>query len=122
MNVLILTVAFLFMFVGGIFVGRELTYLADKRKRKAKVDHKHPPVAAGRLDDKSKHWPADWVPTQRKSKDTMIFKSPETGLWHHHTEDDMGSSMGWADPENARRGYMAYMTLMELEYKGIERN
>ena len=37
MNVLILTVAFLFMFVGGIFVGRELTYLADKRKRKAKV-------------------------------------------------------------------------------------
>ena len=57
MNVLILAVAFLFMFVGGIFVGRELTYLADKRKRKAKVHHKYPPVAGGYIDDESKHWP-----------------------------------------------------------------
>ena len=96
MNVLILTVAFLFMFVGGIFVGRELTYLADKRKRKPKVHHKHPPVAAGRLDDKSKHWPADWVPTPQ----------------------EMGSVMGWADPDVAKEAYVAYVRLFTLNERG----
>tara|TARA_R100000388_G_scaffold59334_1_gene43705 strand:- start:601 stop:876 length:276 start_codon:yes stop_codon:yes gene_type:complete len=85
MNVLILTVAFLFMFVGGIFVGRELTYLADGRRRRkerrlppdaepydeildldliASYDPETglykdeiPPVAGGYIDDESKHWP-----------------------------------------------------------------
>tara|TARA_R100000458_G_C8170803_1_gene171378 strand:- start:230 stop:589 length:360 start_codon:yes stop_codon:yes gene_type:complete len=117
MNVLILTVAFLFMFVGGIFVGRELTYLADKRKRKPKVHHKHPPVAAGRLDDKSKHWPADWVPTPQEM-DICIFKHPETGLWHHNTEDDAGSVMGWADPDVAKEAYVAYVRLFTLNERG----
>ena len=76
-NVLILTIAFFVTFVAGIFAGRELTYLADKRKRKTQVskppvrkyepdityfmhpepDNKVPPVAGGYIDDESKHWP-----------------------------------------------------------------
>ncbi len=67
MNVLILTVAFFVCFVAGIFLGRELTYLADgRRRRKERKDYRHlrylieddvPPVAGGYIDDKSKHWP-----------------------------------------------------------------
>ena len=67
-NVLILTIAFFVIFVAGIFVGRELTYLADKRarrkrfaapppKRKRKDMRDIPPVAGGYIDDESKHWP-----------------------------------------------------------------
>tara|TARA_Y100000114_G_scaffold149920_1_gene164738 strand:+ start:841 stop:1026 length:186 start_codon:yes stop_codon:yes gene_type:complete len=56
-NVLILTIAFFVIFVAGIFVGRELTYLADGRKRRKERKYNVPPVAGGYLDDESKHWP-----------------------------------------------------------------
>jgi len=72
-NVLILTIAFFVIFVAGIFVGRELTYLADKRARRKRFaapppkrkrkDMRDiplpdvPPVAGGYIDDESKHWP-----------------------------------------------------------------
>lgn len=116
-DIFILTITLFVIFVAGIFVGRELTYLADKRKRKAEVHHKHPPVAAGRLDDKSKHWPRDFAPTRDDDKG-RIFKHPETGLWHHTTEDEMGSLTGWADPEDARRAHKAYVTLFDLNESG----
>lgn len=70
-NILILTIAFFVIFVAGIFVGRELTYLADGRKRRKERRRNEggmaddppgdgaliPPVAGGYIDDESKHWP-----------------------------------------------------------------
>ena len=66
-NILILTLVLFVTFVAGIFAGRELTYLADGRKRRReRKDYQHlrylieddvPPVAGGYIDDASKHWP-----------------------------------------------------------------
>lgn len=102
-NVLILTITLFVIFVAGIFVGRELTYLADGRKRRKERNRNQDiladdPPGEGALtvsDDVSNAEPYDEI------LDLHLIASydPETGLYKGY-DDVPPVAGGYIDDES----------------------